>query len=258
MSSKKCITTVIALCMAVLAIHADVDAEYSFEGTLGDKIPVEISFCVNGDGIAVGEILYTKAKSPTPILIVGYAEEWGYAMNEYQADGTITGSLSMIIEEDGGKPSLKEGTWFNPKTGKEFQMKNMKLVSTSVDVPKYMDYEKADNIGTEYSYQIWNSAYESMMGGTACFKYIGEHKVHFEVSNASHNIAEGQSAPDRPAVLGDYTYDYFNYDNVNECGYGFSAYFFKRFVVLRTTSGPDTYGCFGMGASFDGVYMKIK
>ena len=39
-----------------MAAQADVLGEYSFEGTLGDKIPVRLKFAVNGDEIAVGEI----------------------------------------------------------------------------------------------------------------------------------------------------------------------------------------------------------
>ena len=45
---------------------------------------------------------------------------------------------------------------------------------------------------------------------------------------------------------------------MNDCGYGFSAHFFKKFVVLKTTTKYDTLGCFGMGVAFDGVYMKVK
>lgn len=248
----------IAVLMLTVTAQADVLGEYQFEGTLGDKIPVVITFCVNGDEIAVGEIYYPKAKHPAPILIVGSMEEWGYALNEYQNDGTITGNIFLKIEEDDVGPYITEGTWTNPKTKKQFQLKNMKCVSTSVNVPKYMDYEDPQNIGREYSFKEWNEGSQDYMGGHITFRGAGKHKLHFEVCNVRHNIAEGRSDPDRPAVLGDYTYNYFNYENVNECGYSFSAHFFKRFVVLKTTSGYESLGCFGAGASFDGVYMKIK
>ena len=60
-------------------------------------------------------------------------------------------------------------------------------------------------------------------------------------------------------VLGDYTYDYFIYENANECGYGFSAHFFKKFVVLKSiTTDRKTFECFGMGVAFDGVYIKQR
>lgn len=254
---KKLLSVITGLLLAVTA-QADVDGEFEFEGTLGDKIPIEIRFCVNGDNIAVGEIYYPKAKHPAPILIVGSWEEWGYSFNEYQDDGTITGSLSLKIEEDAGGPYITEGIWTNPKTGKQFQLKNMKCISTSVDVPKFLDYEDPQNIGREYSFKVWNEGAQDYVGGHVTFRGAGKHKLHFEVCNIRHNIAEGKSDPNRPAVLGDYTYDWFNYENVNECGYSFSAHFFKRFVVLRTISGPETLGCFGAGASFDGVYMKVK
>ena len=57
--------------MLTLTAQADVLGEYSFEGTLGDKIPVRLKFAVNGEEIAVGEIYYPKAKNPAPILVVG-------------------------------------------------------------------------------------------------------------------------------------------------------------------------------------------
>ena len=200
--------------MLAIAAQADVLGEYSFEGTLGDKIPVRLKFAVNGEEIAVGEIYYPKAKNPAPILVVGSPtnDEGWYYLKEYQSDGTITGTmLFRIVEEENEDPYIAEGTWTNP-----------------------------------------------MMGGNVKFRGAGKYKLHFEVSNAPGNIAEGKSAPDRPAVLGEGTHDYFYYENVNECGYGFSAHFFKKFVVLKSTTKHETFGCFGMGVAFDGVYIKVK
>jgi len=250
-----------AALMIAMTVKADVLGEYSFEGTLGDNIPVKLKFCVNGDEIAVGEIYYPKAKNPAPILVVGgFIDDWGYYLNEYQEDGTITGCMTFKIagEDDADGPYIEEGTWTNPRTGKSFKMKNMSSNQEMIDVTKYLDYEKPENIGSEYVYSKWNENYQAMVGGTVKFTRAGEHQLHFEVSNCPQNIAEGKSAPDRPAELGQYTYDFFYYENVNECGYGFSAHFFKKFVVLTTTSGNETLGCFGMGAAFDGVYMKVK
>jgi hypothetical protein len=246
--------------MAVTA-QADVLGTYSFEGTIGDNIPAKIKFAVNGDEIAVGEIYYPKAKNPAPILIVGEPTKDGnYYMKEYQSDGTITGIMFFKIEgEDTAAGAyISEGTWTNPRTEKSLPMKHFETNEEVVNVTDYLDYEDPQNIGREYSYSIWNPNQKTMMGGHVTFRGAGKHKLHFEVCNVPNNIAEGKSEPGRPAVLGDYTYDYFNYDNVNECGYGFSAHFFKKFVVLKTTTGYDTLGCFGMGVAFDGVYIKVK
>ena len=245
--------------MLALSVQADVLGEFSFEGTLGDNIPVKLKFAVNGDEIAVGEIFYLNAKNPAPILVVGNMldNDW-YAMNEYQSDGTITGVMSFRVEGEGNAAHIVEGTWTNPRTEKSFSMKHFESNEEMVVVTDYFDYEDPQKIGREYAYSIWNSHYESMMGGNITFRGAGKHKLHFEICNAPNNIADGKSAPDRPAELGDYTYDYFIYNNVNECGYGFSAHFFKKFVVLKTITGYDTLGCFGMGTAFDGVYIKIK
>ena len=251
--------------MLAMAAQADVLGEYSFVGTLGDKIPVRLKFAVNGDEIAVGEIFYPKAKNPAPILVVGAptSDDGWYYLKEYQSDGTITGTMLFRIEEDENEEAyIAEGNWTNPRTEKSLPMKNFQTnddaLTGPIDVTAYLDYEDPQNIGREYAYSIWNPRYGSMMGGCVKFRGAGKNKLHFEVSNAPGNIAEGQSAPDRPAVLGEATHDYFFYENVNDCGYGFSAHFFKKFVVLKTTTKYDTLGCFGMGVAFDGVYIKVK
>ena len=87
---------------------------------------------------------------------------------------------------------------------------------------------------------------------------LGKYKLHWEISNSPGNIAAGKSKPDRPAVLGEYTHDYFIYNDANDCGYGFSAHFFKKFVVIKSITGFDTFGCFGHGVTFQGVYIKVK
>lgn len=241
--------------------HADVLGEYSFEGTLDGRIPVRIAFWVNIDSIAVGEIYYPKAKNPAPILIVGSMFDNGFFhLNEYQSDGVITGSMSLIItdENHGDGPILKEGTWTNPRTEKELTFKRMEACAFPSELYNKYPYADPQHIGREYSYQRWNPNYKSMMGGHVSFRGAGKYKLHFHVSNVPQNIAEGRSEPGRPAELIPYTYNSFVYKNVNECGYGFRATFFNKFVVLQTITGWDTLHCFGSGVSFSGVYIMVK
>ena len=248
----------IAALMLAMTAWTDTLCEYSFEGTLGDNIPVKLKFAVNGDEIAVGEILYPKAKNPAPILVVGgMLSEYSFYLREYQSDGTITGDMTFRVETFADGTFIREGTWTNPKTGKELEM-FLQENEESVPVSEYFDYEDPQSIGREYAYSVWNPNCQSMMGGHVKFRGAGLHKLHFEVSNVPQNMAQGSSDPDRPAVLGEYTYNWFEYENVNECGYGFSAHFFKKFVVLKTTTDYDTLGCFGSGVAFDGVYIKIR
>ena len=53
---KKVFFSIVVFVFAIAAAQADVLGEYSFEGTLGDNIPVVLKFAVDGDEIAVGEI----------------------------------------------------------------------------------------------------------------------------------------------------------------------------------------------------------
>ena len=74
-------------------------------------------------------------------------------------------------------------------------------------------------------------------------------------ARSPRNIAEGKSEKGRPAVLNG---NYFVYNDVNECGYGFEVYFYPQFMVARNTTDFETFGCFGMGATLGGVYIKKK
>ena len=259
---RKLITLIVALLMAISA-HADEVGIYSFLGTLGEKIPVLLRFAVNDDDIAVGEIIYTKHN--ISIMVVGGVlnDDGWYYLNEYQPDGTITGMMTFKIESnENERVSLTNGTWRDPKTETVYQMKDFEDEEDAsygvFNVTDYLDYADPEDIGSYYAYSVWNSNSQSMVGGHVTFSKAGKYLLNFEVCNAPSGMAEFKNDPNRPAVLGKYTYNWFTYENVNECGYGFSAHFFKKFVVLKSMTGNETLGCFGSGAAADGVYIKKK
>ena len=234
---------------------------YRFDAKLDGRIPVIIVFQRTDDDIIAGYIYYPKAKTPAPILIAGSAVQYGdklyYHFDEYQPDGIITGNISLQTPVVCDYFSEMEGTWTNPKTLKEMKMTDLQF---SREMPKWftkslLSPEDPGNIGREYSFRQWNEGYQDLIGGHITFRGAGKNKVHFECGNIRHNIAEGRSDDDRPAVLKG---NVFEYQDVNECGYGFRATFFPRFVVLTTTTDYNTLDCFGAGASFDGVYIKVK
>ena len=234
---------------------------YRFDAKLDGRIPVNIVFQRTDDDIIAGYIYYPKAKTPAPILIVGSVTRYGdkqyYQLDEYQSDGIITGNIFLQTPVECDYFSEMEGTWTNPKTEKAMKMTDLHFCQ---EMPKWftksvLTPEDPGNIGREYSFQQWNQNYQSMVGGHISFRGAGKNKVHFECGNIRHNIAEGRSGDDRPAVLKD---NVFEYRDVNECGYGFRAKFFPRFVVLQTITDYNTLDCFGAGASFEGVYIKVK
>lgn len=235
---------------------ADVLGDFHFEGTLGDKIGVSIEFAVNADYVAVGEIIYTNHKKPIRLLIVGTWTGDEYLLNEYKADGTVTGCLRMRIDDTTyNEPILTEGTWTNPKNGQVYEMKNMEYIGTSSN--NFWDYAKEDVIDGEYVYRHWDLASNSWKNGRATFRLAGDHKVRFEIINDLHE-SYYKSLPDRPADLIATTYNSFYYKEANNCGYSFSAHFFKNFVVFISEENPEAAVCSGKRNKVDGVYFKVK
>jgi hypothetical protein len=247
---------VIFLCVFISSAKADVLGDFHFEGTLGDKIGVSIEFAVNGDYVAVGEIVYTNHKKPVRFLIVGTWTGDEYLLNEYKTDGTVTGCLRMRIDDTTyNEPILTEGSWSNPKSGQVYQMKNMEYIGTSSN--SFWDYAKEEDIDGEYVYRHWDLASNSWKNGHATFRLAGGHKVRFEVINEMPD-SYYKSLPGRPADLTATTYNSFYYKEANDCGYTFSAHFFKNFVVLISEENPEAAVCSGKKNKVDGVYFKLK
>jgi len=266
---KRLIFTTCLVLLAVVQSWADGYTYYYFKGKMGGKITVELAFETfldEEEGLAAGYILYPNAKHPAPILLVGYHQRDGFFhFSEYQPDGTVTGWLNFQVggEDYADGPVILDGTWTNPKTEADYSLKTLKspydMARTQGYMPDWfvspLEYESPDNLGRYYTYQQWNRNYKEMMGGHVELRGAGKNKVHFDICNVPQNIAEGSSEPGRPAVLNG---PEFTYDNVNECGYGFKATFFKKFVVIESTTEYRTFECFGMGATFEGVYIKTK
>ncbi|MBR5687194.1 MAG: hypothetical protein IKX36_04465 [Prevotella sp.] len=224
---------------------------YAWEGTLNGKISIRLAIEVNDVGIVAGSICYYKAKNAKPILVVGDYNENAYIfLSEYLPDGTVTGYISIQV-----KNGLPVGTWTNPKTEQEYTFQGMRKIAFPAGYGGKLTPENPGNIGQYYGYSIYNKNMEDYTGGHFKFRGAGKNKIHFDATNVPRNIAEGQSEKGRPAVLNG---NHFVYNNVNECGYGFEAYFYPQFMVARNISDYDTFDCFGMGATLSGVYIKKK
>lgn len=255
---------------ATLPAKANERVYYRFSGKMGGKVPVELCFerfRSGGDNTVAGYIYYPQSKLATPILIVGSVEKgnWFY-MKEFLPDGKVTGTIRMRIIRGNvsNVPSIAEGEWESPSTGASFSLTTLSspynMEKTKNVLPKWYDsplqYDSPDQIGHEYSYNLWRKRDETGKSGTAKYSAAGKNKIHFNITNVvNHNIAEGESEKGRPAVLNGSS---FTYTNVNDCDYAFKATFFRKFVVLKTLPESDGFGCFGVGTSFDGVYIKVK
>ncbi len=234
---------------------------YRFDAQIDGHIPVTIVFQCNDDGMLAGYIYYTRVRNP--IIILGWTFRSGeiryFQLEEYQSDGIITGSILLKCPEQDGEVAFydAEGTWTHPKTEKEMKMTDLIF---SHEMPKWftrslLTPEDPGRLGQYYSFHQWNSNLEEVLGGYLSLRAAGKDKVHFECCNILHNIAEGSSEKERPAVLDGNVFEYLH---LNECDYGFKATFFPRFVVLETITSVNSLDCFGAGASFDGFYIKTK
>ena len=251
MKRNRLILLVVGLVFGLVAEAQNNLKRYAYEGTLGGKVAIRLAFEVNADGIAAGSIYYPKAKNPAPILVVGRKDAGGTVfLREFQANGYVTGNMSFEIEN-----GRIVGTWTNPKTGKGLEFTGMRSIAFPQGYGGKLVPESPDHIGKEYGYSFYNMNYQADMGGSVSFTAAGKNRVNFHVSNCPQNIAEGESEKGRPAVLSG---NHFKYLNVNECGYGFEAFFFPQFVVLESVTEYETFHCFGMNASFEGVYIKVK
>lgn len=258
-----------ALIFSVISAYADGTETLCFSGKMGGKISVIIAFDyhIDNEERPSGYIYYPNAKNPAPILIVGnYMEEDNaFFFNEYQPDGTISGTIFFKVDgfEYADGPYIAEGEWKNPKTGKSFSLKNMHSynyyhgISYAPDWFDHPIYKHADpaHIGKRYSYKTWHSGQNDYMGGHVSFRGAGKNKIHFDICNVPNNIAEGKSDPNRPAILQG---SYFKYNNVNECGYGFECRIYEKYLVITSTTDPNTFDCFGAFTTFEAVYIKVE
>ena len=249
---KRILLTTILTALTFVGMQAQRIVErHAFQGTLDGKTTVRLAFEVNGDDIVAGHIYYPKAAHPAPIMIVGLRHDTNdYHLNEYQANGEITGLIDFTISK--GRLS---GTWTNPRTEKELKFTQMNSIAFPKGFGGLLIPEDPGKLGHEYSFDLYHTGMKELMGGSVRLKAAGKNKVHFEACNAPRNIAEGKSEPGRPAVLDG---NHFIYHDMNECGYAFEAFFYPQFMVARDVSEFETYNCFGMGVTLSGVYVKTK
>ena len=187
---------------------------YRFDAKLDGRIPVIIVFQKYDDRIVAGYIYYPKAKHPSPIMIAGsvskHPEEEDFHLEEYQADGTVTGSIYIVREQ---KPDWSEELscqWTNPKTRKGMALTDIRF---SREMPEWftetlLKPEDAGNIGRLYVFKVWNETYDTMTGGTISFRAAGKNRVHFNCANDRYENAEGQSEEGRPAVISGNTFEH--------------------------------------------------
>lgn len=249
---KKLLFLAVVSMLALNATAQSIIRKYAFEGTLDGTIAVRIAFEVNDQDIAAGEVLYYKTKNAKPILLVGapYQIDDSFFLREYLADGHNTGNWSLEVSNGQWK-----GSWYDPSSGKERTLTNVRPIAFPPSMGGKLVPESPDHIGKEYSYWFNHPGYGEPMGGHFSFTGAGKNRVSFTAANVPSNIAEGNSEKGRPAELQG---NHFTYLHMNECDYGFEAYFFTQFMMVRDVTCSETFYCFGAHTTLEAIYIKTK
>ena len=128
---KKLSILLCALLFTAINALADGYETLCFSGKMGGKISFIIAFDYHdfNEARPSGYIYYPNAKNPSPILIVGthFEEDGVFVFNEYQPDGTISGTMHFRVDgfDEATGPYIVDGEWTNPKTQKSFSLKDI-------------------------------------------------------------------------------------------------------------------------------------
>jgi hypothetical protein len=217
--------------------------ETSWLGTINNKIPVFLHYSIHRE-VIVGEITYLNTKNKKPIKLLGTIEEdKSYRLLEFEKDGNISGIITGNPD-----PRVFNGNWFSPKTRQELQVK-LSIKDTLIETSDYQA-ENKDMYGT-YHYQYSEEGYQ----GDLAIKKLRDNKVEFNIFSVTgapgRNIAE--VAADTIQMTGN-TFTY-KIPDTDSCE--FKVTFFKGFSVVNYTKGYCS-GQFGLNASIDGIFLKVR
>lgn len=218
--------------------------EICWAGTLNGKTPIFLHYQLDSN-LIIGEITYLNTKDKLPIRLLGTIEEdKSYRLLEFDESGNITG----VIE---GKPTKKSfnGIWVSPKSKKELSLslssKDSVIKSPSV---------KADEsqIFGSYHYQYGSSGYN----GDFEIHKLADNKIDFNILSLTNvergpNIAEIEKDT-IPLIGSSFVYKVPDSDDCE-----FKVTFYKGFVYINYTRGYCE-SQFGLNATIDGIYLKIK
>ena len=218
--------------------------EICWTGTLNEKTHVFIHYQLDTN-LIIGEITYLNTKDKLPIRLLGTIEEdKNYRLLEFDKTGNITGIITGLPKEKNFN-----GSWFSPKSGKELSI-TMSLADTSIPSP---DIQPVHNeIFGNYHYQYAKNGFN---GDFQINKVVND-KVDFNILSLTNvergpNIAEVEK--DTILLKGNsFVYHIPESENCE-----FKTTFYKDFVYINYTKGYCS-GQFGLNATIDGIYLKIK
>jgi hypothetical protein len=218
--------------------------EICWTGTLNGKTPVFIHYQLDSN-LIVGEITYLNTKDKLPIRLLGtIADDKSFRLLEFDKTGNITG----IIE---GTPKVNEfnGSWVSPRTKKELEMKLLPK-DTLISSPSIMP--DLNNIFGEYHYQYGVNGYS----GDIKISKVSEGKAAFHILSLT-NIERGPNIAEVEKDTIAFPSNNFIYKIPDSDDCEFKVTFYKGFAHINYTKGYCE-SQFGLNATIEGIYLKIK
>ncbi len=216
-------------------------------GTMSDNgCNIELALQMPNDGFysCAGYVLYPESE---PTLVVGISDKYfgddggdcynNISLTEYQPDGTVSGKFLIHLREadDSDTFTFEDAERTYIQIDEEDQTApiiDVRICSTQM--PEWFPETpfipaKYEDIASDYGYYLRGpDAY-----GEVQIKKLGNGKLSFiaDESREDNTVSTLISEEGRPAELVD---NYFEYSNVNKCGYTLTARFYKKFMVLST------------------------
>lgn len=262
--SLNALTCMLALCFASGAWALDNSQRYGWEGTINNNIPVSIWFEIQ-DSLVVGEIVYTKTGANKPICLLGQVQ--GSApnpiilMHEFSPSGQITGTISgKVVGQN------FSGTWTAPdkiteKNGRfqtgEGQTYPITLSAQTPPTPSSSWAFNPSFVAGTYSFDYGVNT----GGGSVEVSLIADDLIDFTIKTNSAAPAFNMCTIPADAFEGNKERGRLEGNRVvhdidQDCA--FELIFYNDFLVVNTLPNKNCSGFCGLGAYFDGIYLKTR
>src|SRR5579862_309387 len=213
-------------------------------GSLNNKTRIFIHYQLDSN-LIIGEITYLNTKDKLPIRLIGTIEEdKSYRLLEFDKTGNITGVITGNPNE-----TTFNGSWVSPKSKKELSMELAKKDSSISSV----DFTPGrEQVFGAYHYQYGDKGYNGYLE----INKVGNDKIDFDIMSLTNlergpNIAEVEK--DTITMAG----HSFIYKIPDSDSCEFKTTFYRGFAYVNYTRGYCV-SQFGLGATIDGIYLKIK
>ena len=217
--------------------------EISWTGTLNRKTPVFIHYQLDSN-LIIGEIIYLNTKDKQPIKLLGTIEDdKSYRLLEFEKSGNITGIIT-------GLPTDKNfnGSWFSPKTRKEFVVSLVKKDTTIMSAKVRTQLEE---IFGNYHYQYSEAGYQ----GDFKIKKLPTSKASFGITSVTGEPGRNVAQIDDDTITLNTAQFIYKLPNTKDCE--FQVKFYNGFAYIRYINGFCD-GQFGNNATIDGIFLKTN